>query len=106
MLTPTLYRPAMGRVAANPGMPQQAIATDLPDWATASLVYDVDGVLLLEVLCWRPNRNPVPVISALCDGLSALGWGQTAKGALPWTRPDGVGCPGGWVTFVRRGHNV
>ena len=86
---------------ANRGKPQPRAAVSLPSWATASVVFDVDGVLLLEVRCWRPNRSPSDLLSALADQLSALHWRELQHGPLTHHRSDGVGCPGAWASWTR-----
>lgn len=101
---PSIDGAALKRAHETPGTPQPfGDNQGLPAWCTASLVWDVDGVLLLEVLAWRPGRNPHPIMSDLADQLSALGWKQAPQpsaGPLPWARPDGVTCPGAWSTWV------
>ena len=96
----SINRIALRAALSNPGTPQANAAHDLPPWITASLTYDVDEVLLLEVLCWRPGRSPSRVMGEIADHLSALGWREQANGPLPWHRSDGVGCAGGWITWT------
>ena len=103
MTHPSIRSGALERAIREHGRPQQPAARDLPDWCTASVTYDVDEVLLLEVLCWRPSRSPLEVVGHLADQLSALGWREQAHGPLPWHRPDGVMCSGCWVTWTRGG---
>lgn len=106
MTLPTLNTSMLRRALHDAGASKHGAARDLPAWATASLTYDVDGVLQLEVLSHRPGRNPGPIMSAIADGLSEAGWTQApapSSGRLPWNRPDGVGCPGVWSAWVRMG---
>jgi hypothetical protein len=105
-MTPRINAGALFHARQEPGVPQQPAARGLPEWATASVVWDVDGVLLLEVMSWRPSRSVSRILGDLANSLSEQGWAEEAHGALPWTRPDGVGCPGGWISFVRRGSDA
>jgi hypothetical protein len=103
MTYPSIRRAAIDAAKRNPGVPQSTAARDMPAWATASLVWDVDGILLLEVMSWRPGRSCLEVMRHLSDQLAELGWTQLdPAGAMPWHRPDGVICPGLWSTWRER----
>jgi hypothetical protein len=102
-MSPRILPGAILAAVEDPGAMKVRAAAGLPEWVTASVVYDVDGVLLLEVLSARPSRGVASVLGSLADSLSELGWREQQHGALPWTRPDGVGCPGGWITWSRGG---
>ena len=87
----------------NHGCTLEDVANDLPPWARASLTYDVDGVLMLEVRCLQPHRSPTGIVVDLSDQLSALGWTATANGPMPHVREVSVViCPGAWVTYAKQ----
>ena len=102
-MSPRILPGALRAAIADPGTRKEPAAMGLPEWAAASVVYDVDGVLLIEVLSARPSRGVGTVLGHLANSLSEDGWREQQHGALPWTRPDGVGCPGGWITWTRGG---
>lgn len=96
---PSLKPGAIADAMSKPGHRVENVANDLPPYMSASLVWDVDEVLMLDVRSRRPDKSCAPAMRDLSDQLSELGWVQVAAGPLPHVREDGAMGAGLWVTM-------
>ncbi len=106
MKTPTINVMALQAALDEPGRCRHQAAFDLPPWVKASMQYDIDHVLMLEVHTDRLDKGPLVTMQTLADQLSELGWKQQAWGPCERTRHDGVNVAFCWSTWVKGAHHV